>query len=195
MNFNPFQSSMFTGAGLPWGAKQEQGPDYTKFDTNPDNYQGFNSSELRRAMERRLALQKSAGEAQALAGLQKAGVKGADTTRALTDLAGQRELGQMDLEANLGLQDYYSRIANRDASQRLFENQQGWKGAQSQAEDLSRGSFWNNLMQAGSTVGGAIAGSYFGGKKKPDGVGAASGAQMDNMLKYNSFKKPGMWGG
>lgn len=164
MDFNPFNSSLFTGAGTPWGAKQEKGPDYGGFNMDPNAYQGFDSSKLRQALMQRQAQRGGAAQAQALAGLSKAGIKGADTGRQLTDLAAQQEQGANELDANLALQDYQSKIQQMAMAQNQYNRGQDWNAMQSQAEDQGRSQLWGNLFNTGATLGGAALGGWMGNK-------------------------------
>ena len=166
-DWNPLNSSAFTGAGTPWGAPASKGPDYGAFNADPNAYAGFDSSKLRQALSQRMAARGGLAQAQAQAGLSKAGIKGADTTRAMADLAAQQELGANEMDANLALQDYQSKMQNMAMARDQYNMQQNWAGAQAQAEDAGRSQLWNNLFNVGGAVGGAIAGSWadkkFGG--------------------------------
>jgi len=188
-DFNPFNSSLFTGAGTPWGAKQQQGPDYSKFDMNPNNYQGFDSSKLRQALNQRVAQRGGAAQAQAMAALSKQGIKGADTSRALTDLAGQQEAATNEMDANLALQDYQTKMQQMALAQNQFNRGQDWAAMQSQGEDAGRSALWQNLFNTAGTVGGAVLGGYMGGKS-PKAAGGVAPAASSGMDWFSTQKPP-----
>jgi hypothetical protein len=162
MDWNPLNSSLFTGAGTPWGAPQQKGADFSGISYDPMAYSGFDSSALAKAMRRRMMEQGARTQAQATAGLNKAGIKGADTSRALTDLAAQQEQGLGDIEAQTALQDYNTRMANRDAAMKMEMFKQSLNAQRQAAEEASRSSFWGNLMNVGGAIGGAYLGNKWG---------------------------------
>lgn len=197
MDWNPLNSSLFTGAGTPWGAPVQKGPDYSGFNMNPDAYQGYNSSKLRQALSQRMAQRGGAAQAQAQAALSKSGIKGADTTRAMTDLAAQQELGANEMDANLDLQDYQSKLQMMKLAQDQYNMQQGWQGAQAQAEDAGRSALWQNLFNTGANVGGSILGNWadkkFGGQTPGTPADTSVGKYGPQVPK--GWKRPGLYGG
>ena len=189
-DFNPFNSSLFTGPGTPWGAKQQQGPDYSNFDMNPNNYQGFDSSKLRQALNQRVAQRGGASQAQAMAALSKQGIKGADTSRALTDLAGQQEAATNEMDANLAMQDYQTKMQQMALAQNQYNRGQDWSAMQSQGEDAGRSALWQNLFNTAGTVGGAVLGGYMGGKN-PKAAGGVPATNSDAQWWMNRTSLPG----
>ena len=196
MDWNPLNSSAFTGAGTPWGAKNSSGPDYSGFNMDPESYKGFDSSKLRQALSRRIAQRGGQAQAQAQAALTKSGIKGADTTRALTDLAGQQELNTNEMDANLALQDYQSKMQQMAIARDQYNMGQNWAGAQSQSEDASRSALWNSLFNVGASVGGAVAGSWadkkFGGQTP--GTPGVAGADVSSSAPWKLPKGVQLYG-
>jgi hypothetical protein len=146
-------------------AQEATKPSVPEISMNPDDYKGFDSSALRRSMEQNLARRSSQSRAQALAGLSKAGIKGADTMRAISDIEGQQEQARGDLNAQLAYQDYLSRINERDFALRkqqsdfaraLAEWQGAWAPMQKQREDQE--ALLGDILGAGAKFGGAWAG-------------------------------------
>lgn len=180
-DFDPRNSSLFTGAGTPWSGFDNPAP--TPFDMNPDNYKGYNSSKLRQALSQRIAQRGGEAQAQAQAALRKAGIKGADTSRALTDLSAQQEMGMNEMDANLDFQDYQSKLQLMDMARRQYEMERGFDTAADQSREAGRSALWQNLFNTGSQVGGTLLGSWadkkFGGKTpgtpdtQPDPAGSS----------------------
>ena len=50
MGWDPRESSLFTGAGTPWGGKEYQPPAKPTYETDPSKVQGFDYTKLRQSM-------------------------------------------------------------------------------------------------------------------------------------------------
>lgn len=144
-----------TGEGTPWGA-MENGKAAPLID-DPYNaaIHAPDQSALRRAMMQRIAANAGQNQAGALAGLQKAGVQGADSSRAIGRIAGEQGQAQGQLEAQLGQQDFNNRLGLMDA---INQNRRAQMQAYNQEQE-QRGNFWGGLAK---TAGG-VAGSWLGG--------------------------------
>lgn len=76
---------------------------------DPGQYTGFDSSSLGSSLKRAQARNASGNRQQAMAGLQKAGIRGADTSRALGNIAAQQNQGENMIDAQLGRMDWQDR--------------------------------------------------------------------------------------
>jgi len=151
---NPWEmlpEMLMEGKGTPWGAMESGKPSDDPFagvSQNPNDYAGFDRSALKRAMMNSLAKRGMRSQAQARAGLQRAGIRGADTSRALTDLAAQQEEGANALDAEMAYKDYQDRVAERDRALRMAQDRWAAQNAAYQQEQAQRGQFWSAMAQS-----------------------------------------------
>jgi hypothetical protein len=151
-------------------------PNYGKVLTNPydSSIQGPDLSPLRKAMMQRIAQQGQNQGQQSAAGLQRAGVHGADQMRGLADVMQGQAQARTGLEGELQQQDFSNRLAEMNAanSATLGQNNQLFNRYESDLgnfnqENQGRGDFWNGLASlGGSALGGMMGGMFGGGGKK-----------------------------
>lgn len=120
------EGALLEGKGTPWGAPESGAPSAAEyeaqtralqnFNMDPNNYAGFNSSDLRRSMEQNLARKTAQQRAQAQGRFSKMGVQGADAARAQSALDYQQQAATNDINAQLAMQDYNTRVANMMAA-------------------------------------------------------------------------------
>lgn len=162
----------------PWGPMQYGKPDDLKLETDPYAMQGApDLSPMRQAMMQRIAKQGEGSTNQAMASLNKAGVQGADQTRALADIAGNVAQGQAQGEAQLNQQDFGNRMGLMEALNNARTRKYGIDSQNYGNEQSARQGFWGGAMDLGGTLGGAALGGAFGGP-----VGAAAGAGIGGSL-------------
>lgn len=136
-----------------WGPAQTGKPSYPSLD--PSAYSGFDTAPLAAAAKTRIGNQAAKAREQALSRLQASGVHGADTGAALANVAGQQTDALANNEAQMSAMDYQSRLGNRDAALRKYENDL----MANAGEENARSSLLAALMGTIGTIGGG----YFGG--------------------------------
>lgn len=163
---NPKQSSLFTGAGLPWGAMDTGRPDIPQFEDlafDPNKFQGPDLSPYRQAMARRIAARGGEATTAARGALTASGFgRSGDTEGAISRIAGETAQGQNELDAALGLEDWRNKMGLMDAYNRAISarnemKQRRYEGDREafEREQGQRGSFYGNLLGLGGQLGSA----------------------------------------
>ncbi len=149
-----------TGKGTPWGPTENSNP---SVDFIEDPYSASihapDQGPLRQAMMGRIRKGAGRSQAGALAGLQKAGVQGADTSRAIGRVAESENEDIGALEAGLGQQDFNNRLGlmgSINQARRAKYDQEMDAYNHNKDEENERGQFWGGVAK---TVG-----SLFGGR-------------------------------
>ncbi len=160
MDWNPLHSSAFTGAGTPWGEMQTGMPN-ANFIEDPysASIHAPDQSPLRQAMMMRIRQGAGRSQAGALAGLQKAGVQGADTSRAIGRVAESENQDIGSLEAGLGQQDFNNRLGLMDSINQARKAKYDRDAAAYENEQKGRSDFWNGA----AGLAGKAAGAWLGG--------------------------------
>ncbi len=172
MDWNPFHSSAFTGAGTPWGEgpKDPYQPQYKSF--SPGDYQGFDSSGLAAALRQQIGANTSRGTSRLQGQLQASGGGGADAGAGLAALQGEQGAAENTLTAQLARQDYedrYSQYLNQMQQEQDKANRDQARYGQ---EVSGRAAPWQALGQ----IGGAALGSVGGP------IGAALGSKIGKQM-------------
>ncbi len=160
-----FWDMLTTGQGTPWGPMQTgmpSTPNYGKIQTNPydASIQAPDLSPLRQAMNQHIAQQGMLQGQQSGAGMQRAGIHGADQMRGMADVAQGQAQARNGMEAGLQQQDFGNRLAEMNAGNQatLGQNNQLLNQYQTELgnygqENQGRSDFWNGI---GSLVGKAL---------------------------------------
>lgn len=168
VNLNPFKSSMYTGAGTPWG-EGPQDPykaNYKAF--NPDDYQGMDTTGLGRALRQDIGQGAARAKGRLQGTLQRGGGGGADLISGLAGLEAQQGQDESTLMAKLAAQDYEQRY-NQWRDMMGFEERKANQDLQRYARDKEQR---DAPMQFAGQVAGGLAGAMGGG------VGAGLGSSL-----------------
>jgi hypothetical protein len=191
MDWNPFHSSLFTGAGTPWGAMEYGKPDAPKFSNDPNQFQGFNSSSLRDALNQSIRRGAAANRAASLAAAQKGGaLSSGQMQTGLGGVSAQQAEQENLMNANLARQDWMDKVAAMDR----YNQQQMAKYAIDKenfdSEQKGRGEFWGNVGKIAGTVGGGLLGGPAGaavGSSLFGGGGGGGGDSFANAMLMGSL--------
>lgn len=151
-NFDITKSSLFTGAGTPWGPSENpsmQDLMGAKPSTDPNAYQGFNSDALRKASQNLIQRNAMRGRNNLAAQFAKMGVEGADRNKAMAQAQADENSALAMMNAENDWRDYQSRIDAMNRALGLWNQQLGM----SQNEANQRGQFWGNLANTGLQLG------------------------------------------
>lgn len=147
------------GTGTPWGATDYGKPDRPGYITDPNQVtSGFDYSPLANSYKRAFLGRQGNAKEQALASMSRAGIaSGADTGRALSDIAAKTETGLSDIDANMAWKQWQDKLDMMDRLNRLkqAEYQEGMKDYES--EQAGRGAALKGLFSAGTSLGSEAA--------------------------------------
>lgn len=153
MDWNPFKSSLFTGAGTPWGAMETGMPDKPAYANDPMAFQGFDSSSLRDALNQQLRRGASQRRAGSLAAAQKGGaLSSGQTIAGLGDISAQQAEQENLMNAQLARQDWMDRVAAMNQYNDRIANQYAIDRGAYDQERAGRGRFWGDLFKAGTSL-------------------------------------------
>ena len=135
----------------------------------------YDQGPLRQAMQQAIAKNAAGSREQALSSLGRAGVNGADTGRAMNDVASTEANQENQLEAQLSQQDYQNRMSQMSYLNSLAANQYNSQLTSYYsdlnaylAERQSRANSLQSGLSAGMSTGGSMLGQYLGSKSGGD---------------------------
>jgi hypothetical protein len=155
MDWNPFNSSLFTGAGTPWGPNEL--PTLSDLYANKPSqdvnaYQGFDTSPLSAALTQAIQSNSARNKQGLQAQFAKMGVDGADRNSAMAQAGADEQNALAQMNADMAWRSYQSKVDALNRANAMWGNQLGL----SQQEAKGRGDFWGNLLNAG----GGLASTY-----------------------------------
>ena len=160
------------GSGNPWGPMttgMPETPVYETFESDPSRVQGFNTSDLKRALDREIALRGGGAQDQYLAGASKAmggyGTQSSDFARRLSEIASETAAGKNKVAADLAMQEWQSRLNQmeamnraREARNRLLQGRYQTDKEAFDREQEQRAQFNQAIAQTVGSVVGGLAG-------------------------------------
>lgn len=180
MNWNPFQSSLFTGAGTPWG-EGPRDPYQAKYKAfNPDEYTAMDTSKLGQALRQDIGQNAARSRARMSAALQGRGGGGADAIGGMAALEAQQGQDENTLNAKLSQMDLehrYRQYQDYLENERAKENQDY---PRYNRDTNQRNAVQGALAQVGGFLGGSLLGPTFG----------ALGSQIAEKMVPGQKKKP-----
>lgn len=87
--WDPRESSMFTGAGTPWGAPDNPNPTKPNYATDPNTMQGYNYDPMKKALEQGIREQRARRDQGSRMGLVGANPYGGTKGSAASQVYGQ----------------------------------------------------------------------------------------------------------
>lgn len=188
---DPRQSSLATGAGMPWGPMQTGRPTdpvFEQYEQDLSKYKPDTANQVAE-MQRDLALKGGGAMRQYQAQAAKMGGAGtttADMGRRMGDIAvatdyNQRR-GAADIEfaaMDMGMKQMDAINRARSMRNQLLADDYNRKSAEFNAEQQSRGGFVKGLLGTVGTIGGGIAGGIMSGGNP---MGVMAGSSMGGSL-------------
>ncbi len=172
MDWNPFHSSAFTGAGTPWseGPQDPYQAKYTAFD--PNNFKGFDSSGLAAALRQGIGANTARATSRLQGQLQAAGGGGADAAAGLAGLQAEQGQAENTLSANLARQDWEDRLKQWQVQQAQEEAKANNDATRYARETGGRAAFDSGLGQLAGAALGSVGGP----------IGAAAGQKAAKSI-------------
>ncbi len=173
------QSSLYTGAGTPWGEGQRD-PYQAKFKAfNPDEYQGMDTTALGHALRQDIGKGTARARGRMQGALQRGGGGGADLISGMAGLEAEQGQAENTLSAKLAAQDYenrYRQYKDYLGNEYRLEDQDKERYAR---EDERRNAPWQAVGSAAGGLLGALGG----------GLGSAVGSELGSAMLGGSKKK------
>ena len=154
-------TSMGNGAGTPWGPMESgrpQTPNYEAYDTNPNDFKGFDYSPMAAAAKNEIALGGGNAQRQYLAGQSKllgSGTTSGSNSGQLANIAAQTEKNQNNAANQFAQEGYQSQMQQMDAFNRAKQLANSLKAGQ-YGQDL--GAYGQEEQGRGAAIGGLTGG-------------------------------------
>ncbi len=149
-NFDASQSSLFTGKGTPWGAKENNAPGDPNYMTDPNQMGGYDYSGMRKSMEQGLRLQRARSDVNTKQSLSHANPYGAssETGKALGQSGADTEANINQGNMQIDRQAYNEKVQAMNTYNQNLQNQYKIQQDKSDKEDKQRQGF----MDKGSSI-------------------------------------------
>lgn len=184
MDWNIGHSSLFTGAGTPWG-EGPQDPYKAQYKAfNPAEYQGMDTSALGKSLRQGIGQNTARSTSRLQGALQRSGGGGADAISGMAQLQAQQGQDENALDANLAMQDYQQRYNQWRDMMGLESQKANTDAARYAGEVGGRNQFASGL--------GSIIGTGLGSIGGP--LGAAAGGSLAQKM-FGKKDSSGNYGG
>lgn len=157
---NILDSSLFTGAGTPWGAPTNQMPGDPKYKTDPNEMAGFDYGPMKKAMVQNIREARARRDQNSRAGLLGAnpygGGQGSAAQRAYGQSGVQAEADIASGMAALDKQAYDEKVAAMQQYNQALQNEYNMALQKAWREQDQRAGFYNkvgNVLSAGMSGG------------------------------------------